>query len=403
MPIYRSQVPLAPGATSAGPPPAFNPALGYGWAALDVQLYSPPPWWIDTVQMSVDGPLVSFSYPGVLSYVTTDINVDGTNTTDEMANISNAIAAAASGSASVWRRFRLVPSGGTTVRMTGALQVASKHHFILELNGCTLKTDSGAAFNQLTGGIVLGHAFGGAWSGAVNNFIITNGTLWQHNPSPGVFATAREQQANIEIAGGGTANACHDGLIYNMTLRGAGGDNLKLGGTDDLTYNIHGYSNNCIDCGRMHFTVIFGHDHTWGTLGANTHTNCGYACIDIEPNLGGTANDCKNIFVDGNTYGTWSQEFIAINGSGAAYAFDNIKVRNNLVTGSSLKAVMNNAAARPSNIEISGNVSQVSVAGPVLLCAHIDGLTIIHNTQPLSSGVLSSISDCTTVVSTPNP
>jgi hypothetical protein len=39
----------------------------------------------------------------------------------------------------------------------------------------------------------------------------------------------------------------------------------------------------------------------------------------------------------------------------------------------------------------------------VLNFAHVDGLTITGNTQPLSSGSLASIADCTNVVSSPNP
>lgn len=407
MPVYRSQVPLAPGATSGGgPPPAFDPALGFGWAPDDIGLYRAPSWWIPDVAMSDVGPIVPFLYPGVLSFVDTVINVDGTNTTDESANISNAMSAAASGSALVYRRFILNPSGGHVVKLgSGAVQLATKHHFIFDLNGCELRTIAGAAFNQLTAGIVFGHGFGSFWAGGITNFILCNGQLTQNNPSPGAYLLARESQANLEIAGGGTATPCHDGLIYGMTMTGAGGDNVKLGGTDDLTYNIHGYDNDLLDCGRMHYSVIYGHDHTWGTLGANRHDNCGYACIDIEPNTGGTNNDCTNIFVDGNQFGSWVQEWLAINGSNTTYLFDAIKVRNNLVTGGSLKVISTAAASRPQNVEISGNASLVTVAGGagVMAVSHHDGLRIVHNTQPLSSGSLVNDVDCPGIVKTPNP
>lgn len=401
MAFYLSQVAFTP-FPAVIPPPAAPQNLDWN---EHTGLFLPARWSYDAVHFTDAGPDSAILYPGVLSFVTTTINVDGTNTTDETANISNAIAAAASGSASVWRRFLLVPSGGTTVKISSALQISTKHHFILDLGGCTLKTIAGAAFNQLTAGIVLGHGFGGFWDGGVNNFIITNGTLWQNNPSRGVYSVAREQQANIEIAGGTTVNPCHDGLIYGMTLQGAGGDNLKLGGTDDLTYNIHGFRNTCPDAGRMGFTVIYGHDHTWGTLGANTMGDFGYGCIDIEPNSGGTNNDCTNIFVDNNTWNSWVQLFASINGSSTPYAFDNIKIRNNLVANDSLKCFFNNTAVRTTNLELSGNRSTgAAVSGPVVLCDHIDGLTIIHNTQPLLSGSLSSIAaNCTAVVSSPNP
>lgn len=341
-------------------------------------------------------------YPGVPAFVTTTINVDGTNTTDEAANISNAVAAAASGSSTVWRRFLLQPSGGSTVRISQAVQIATKSYFVLDLNACTLKTDSGAAFTQLTAGIVLGHAFGGFWDGGITNFIVTNGTLWQNNPSPGVYAVAREGQANLEIAGGTTSTPCHDGKVYGMTLRGAGGDNIKLGGTGDIVYNIDGWNNTCLDAGRMGYTVIYGHDLTWGTLGANTHGACGYACIDIEPNV--TANPCSAIDVAGNTWTTWVQEFAALNGSSTTSNFDNIKIRNNTISGASLSTRFDNTAVRSTNIYFTGNTSTAgAVAGPVLLFADIDTLRVTGNTQSLSSGALVSTTSCTDAITTPNP
>jgi hypothetical protein len=337
-------------------------------------------------------------YPNVPAYTTTTINVDGTNTTDEYANINAAIAAVGSGSSSSYHRFLLNPSGGTTVKMSGALQIANKSYWILDLGGATLKTVSGAAFTQLTGGIVVGHGYGGFWDGNADHFVITNGTLWQNNPSPGVYSVTRESQANIEIAGGGTSTPCHHGSIYNMVLRGAGGDNIKLGGDGDITYNVDGFLNNCIDAGRVGYTVIYGHDHTWGTFGRNTHGACGYNCWDIEPNV--ASNPSSAIYIDNNTWTTWSNAFGGVNGSSKNCAFDDIRIRNNSITGGSLLTVLNNAASRPTNIVYTGNVSTgSSVAGPVLLFAHIDGLVYqsTPNTQPLSSGAIASVSDCTSV------
>jgi hypothetical protein len=50
------------------------------------------------------------------------------------------------------------------------------------------------------------------------------------------------------------------------------------------------------------------------------------------------------------------------------------------------------------DIIVTGNRSTVAAAGPRLYFAHIDGLTITGNVQPLTSGPLSSVVDCTGVV-----
>ena len=53
--------------------------------------------------------------------------------------------------------------------------------------------------------------------------------------------------------------------------------------------------------------------------------------------------------------------------------------------------------ARRQNIVFTNNTSTVAGGGPVLRFAHIDGLTVTGNVQPLSSGVLASITDSTGV------
>jgi hypothetical protein len=340
----------------------------------------------------------STGYPGVPAITNVDIAVDGTNTTDAYPIISNALQSGPDGTAGNWRRYRLVPTGGSVVRMTAAAQVSTKSYFILDLNGCELRIDSAAVFDQLHGGVLFGHGYLGFWDGGVHHAILTNGTLTGNNPSPGVYSAAREAQANVEIAGGGTTTPCHDIKIYNLTMKNAGGDNLKVGGSGDVAYNIDGYNNNCLNAGRNGYSVIFGHDLTWGTLGANTHGPCGYNCTDVEPNA--SSNPCSNVFMDNNSWTSFSNAFFSLNGTSTVSAFDNIKLRNNTISGNHLYCVANNAASRPTNIEITGNRSTAAaVAGPAFIFAHIDGLKYLSpaNTQPLSSGALASVTDCTAV------
>jgi len=69
------------------------------------------------------------------------------------------------------------------------------------------------------------------------------------------------------------------------------------------------------------------------------------------------------------------------------------------VTGASLVTII--GLARRSNIVFTNNRSLVAAAGPVLRFAHIDGLTVTGNVQPLGSGTLASITDSTNVIYQP--
>ena len=72
-----------------------------------------------------------------------------------------------------------------------------------------------------------------------------------------------------------------------------------------------------------------------------------------------------------------------------------VTISGNTVTGKSLLTVID--LARRKNIVFTNNRSTVTTAGPVLRFAHIDGLTVTGNVQSLSSGVLASITDSTSV------
>ena len=57
--------------------------------------------------------------------------------------------------------------------------------------------------------------------------------------------------------------------------------------------------------------------------------------------------------------------------------------------------------ARRTNIVFTNNRSSVTGYGPILRFAHVDGLTITGNVQPLRSGAQASISDSTKVTYKP--
>ena len=72
-----------------------------------------------------------------------------------------------------------------------------------------------------------------------------------------------------------------------------------------------------------------------------------------------------------------------------------VTVSGNTVSGKSLTTIID--LARRQNVVFTNNSSLVSAGGPVLHFAHIDGLTVTGNVQPMTSGVLASITDSTGV------
>ena len=114
--------------------------------------------------------------------------------------------------------------------------------------------------------------------------------------------------------------------------------------------------------------------------------------FNVEPNT--SSDGASNINFLSNTAGTWTNSFFSGDGA-AGSVVSGITISGNRVTGGTLLTVID--LARRQDIEFTNNTSTVSGRGPVLRFAHIDGLTITGNVQPLSSGYLASITDSTGV------
>jgi hypothetical protein len=135
--------------------------------------------------------------------------------------------------------------------------------------------------------------------------------------------------------------------------------------------------------------------------------------FDIEP-FDSTAEGATNVQFRNNTIGsygltrTYVSFFFACNGIAGSTA-SGITVTDNTVAGNDagydgkrlgLHTLVD--TARRTNIVFTNNTCSRTAngtlyPGAVLYFAHVDGLTIAGNTQPLSSGTLVSVSDCTNV------
>ena len=175
--------------------------------------------------------------------------------------------------------------------------------------------------------------------------------------------------------------------VSGITVTGVWGDCFYVGGWAD-TVTFH--DSTCKSNGRNGVTITSGRNVTIQRVAFD---KSGYVTLDIEPNLSSEGADNVR-FVD-NTAGTFTDTFFSALGAVGSH-INAVTVSRNTVTGKSL-AVHVYLATRRTNIVVTDNTSRVTAAGPVMRFAHVDGLTVTGNVQPLSSGVLASITDCTGV------
>jgi len=298
-------------------------------------------------------------------------SIDATGATDVSAALNEFVQSVADGSTIVF------PSGGT-YKLGVALQLANRHNLTLDGNGATLK--SAGSYDQLSSLIVLGHQYGGAWTGTNSGIVIKNFNLVGSSPTPGVFHSGQEGQSGVEIEDSTNIE------IANVTVSAVYADGIKVGGTSNGVWfhDSHVYS-----AGRNGVTVTMGQNVT---AERDAFDKSGYCVWDVESNYS-TEHSSAFIFRN-NTAGAWTDAFGAADGI-AGSLVNGITVTGNRVTGGTLKTVID--LARRQDVVFTNNTSTVTGYGPVLTFAHIDGLTVEGNVQPLSSGSLASITDCTSV------
>ncbi len=273
-----------------------------------------------------------------------------------------------------------VPDGSTIVfkkggvyRLNAALKFAHRHNLTLEGNGATLKGVGGTT--EASSLLWLG-SFGGGNTGIViRNFILAG-----NSTTPGVYKGGKEGAHGILIDGGSGIE------ISGVTVRGVWGDCLYIGSSATA---VSFHDSNCASNGRNGVTVTSG---TNVTVQRVAFPKSGYCTLDVEPNVRSEA--ARSIRFLDNTAGTWTNSFVSAEGAPGSVV-NGVTISGNTVTGKSLLTVI--GLARRANIVFTNNTSKVKAAGPVLRFAHIDGLTVTGNVQPLSSGVLASITDSTNV------
>jgi hypothetical protein len=296
-------------------------------------------------------------------------SIDATGSTDASAALNSFVGNVADGSTIVFKP-------GAVYRMDGGLTFANRHDLIFEGGGATLRANGVSTCGR---DCSLFYLRAGNKGITIRNFILVG-----NSPTPGVFDASLEQSAAITIVGGSQVE------IANVTISSVGGDGLTLSGdAPDWPNGIWFHDSHVISSGRSGVAVIAGRNVTVERVAFDVS---GYTVLDIEPN--DENQGAGNVSFLDNTAGTWTNSFLSAEGA-AGSIVSGLTVSGNTVTGGSLLTAI--ALSRRQNIVFTNNRSTVSAAGPVLRFAHIDGLTVTGNVQPLSSGVLASITDSTGV------
>jgi len=144
-------------------------------------------------------------------------------------------------------------------------------------------------------------------------------------------------------------------------------------------------------------------DATHVLIEKNTFDLTAWVTLDVEPNV--STDEVGWITFRNNQIKRGSQDghlgFIEANGGTGT-----TNVHDLTITGNNTDQKLDSnitSTDRRRNVVFTNNTALTAMAGPVMTFAHVDGLTVTGNTQPLSSGSLMSVTDCTNAVTSPNP
>jgi hypothetical protein len=315
-----------------------------------------------------------FPAPVTTRTVTIPASIDATGSSDVSTALTGLIASVPDGS------LVNFPSTGV-YRIDKAIEFGDRHNLVLDGNGCTLK------YTSVTGTTEDYALWRDAKAGSdiwIRNFVLIGSSPYPGVYTPGTSPTGGEWQHAVAVRSSRFE-------VSGCTISAVWGDGFYVTSNPSDVW-IH--DNHVISAGRNGLSVISG---TNVIAERNAFDTVGFITFDVEPNY--ASETSTNIIFRNNTAGVWGLYFFAVVGNPTSSTLDGIVVDGNTVTGSSLDAYVDNrGGTRITHVTFTNNVGKNTAAGPVLHFKHVDGLTVTGNVQPLSSGVLTRIIDCTGVV-----
>lgn len=295
-------------------------------------------------------------------------SIDATGRTDVSSALISFIASVPNGSVINF------PSGGV-YGITKSIKVGyGRHNLVIDGHGATIRYLSSLASNE---NYSVWYDFGGGSYLTFENFNLVGGST-----SPGVFSSGGTGQHGVLVQS-------NEVEVAGNTISAVWGDAVFI----ESSTNVWVHDNHVVSAGRNGLAIISG---TNITAERNAVDRAGYTTFDIEPNTSSEAS--TNVVLRNNSAGTWTNSFLSVEGSHTGAPINGVTVTGNTINGGTLLTVIDNGGtSRMTSITFSNNSSAVPGYGPVLRFAHIDGLTVTGNVQPLRSGSLASIIDSTRV------
>ena len=334
-------------------------------------------------------PVPSFAAPVVSAdKVSVPATIDATGVSDASPDLLAFIAGVPDGSTIVF-------AAGATYRLNHGLVLTNRHNLVLEGNGATLKAAG-------SGSAVTDSPF--ALDDGDTGITIRDFTIVGDNPDSGskIYHSGSENQMGIAMYGAKNVE------IANVTISHTWGDCLYVAATgagNVWSDTVWFHDSSCSLAGRDGVAIVSG-SHV--TIENNHFDTLGMHVLDIEPDTS----------IGGGTFVTFRTNVVGIYGLGSVYTgyffaadgaagstIHDVTVTGNTVAGNphdgydgSIRGLSTTVeVARRANIIFTNNTSSQTIGGPVLLFAHVDGLTVSGNSEPLSRGSLTSISDSTSV------
>lgn len=315
-----------------------------------------------------------FPPPITTGTYTVPSTIDSTGTTDVTSALQSFITGVPSGSIISFK-------AGGTYRLTKGMLI-TRNNLVLEGNNATLHVYGTSEIIEQSPFYI---------NGPYTDIEIKDFTLWGSSLTPGVFGGG-EHQHGVGIRGGIRVN------IHNVAVKAVFGDGVYVATNAD---NVWFHDATVETCGRMGVAITNGTNF----LVERVHFDVvGYGLFDVEPNAGNVVNGviyrnntARKISLVGPNGFFFGANATASTGTSVS----NVTVTNNTISEDLLYSYVTIADQRRKNITFTNNKSLIAGAGPILNFAHVDGLTVTGNIQPLTSGSLASITDSTNVKTAP--
>src|SRR5574343_1429893 len=375
----------------AGPPGVEDPATSARIDALEARVAAlegtpPPP----------PPPPASRPFPAPVTTRTVAVpaTIDATGATDVAGALASFIASVPDGSVVT---FPL----GATYRVSRGIALTGRRNLVLAGNGAKI-ISVGSMGSMWSDPIVINGA-------ATTDIVVRDLALVGGNAKtePAIYDPAQEVQAGVGIYGGQRIE------VVEGAISRTGGDGVYV--ADDSAHvwaaDVWVHDSTLATIGRNAFTANAGRRLT---IERNTIDQVGGSVLDIEPDT--DWQGVAELVLRGNAVGDWglspmyTMHFVACASQweGVASTVNDVTITGNVVAGGPPESPNNPSApslktwigkpARQSRIVFTDNIGQRTGRGPALRFEHVDGLVVRGNVQPLTSGALTSIVDCTGVV-----